>query len=61
MATAGSAAFAFAVGNAVLSFWSNGVMANFRGDPQGAPNWAASVSILTTIAALVLLAIAVVL
>jgi hypothetical protein len=43
--------------NLVGSFWSNGVMANFRNDPQGAPNWAAGVSMITTLGAIVLIVI----
>ncbi|HEX6237727.1 MAG TPA: hypothetical protein VFZ68_11065 [Acidimicrobiales bacterium] len=50
----GTGLFGAAVVNAVASVWANGVMANFRADPQAAPNWAAMISMLTTLAALVL-------
>ncbi len=44
---AGTAVIVPAVINAVLAFWANGVLANFRRDPQAAPNSAAYVSMLT--------------
>ncbi len=44
-----------AIISAVLAFWSNGVLANFRTDPQSAPNWAASISMLTALASIGLL------
>lgn len=47
-----------AVANAAAAFWSNGVLANFRGDPSGAPTWALTVSLLTAGAAIVLLLVA---
>ena len=49
--TSGTALFVPAVINAAASFVSNGVMANFRQDPQAAPNWAATVSMSTTLVA----------
>lgn len=53
--TLGSGIFAVAVVNAIASVWANGVMANFRDDPQSAPNAAATVSMATTAAAVVLI------
>jgi hypothetical protein len=47
-----------AVVNALAAFWSNGVLANFPGDPHGAPDWAAAVSMLSALAAIVLLLVA---
>ncbi len=47
--------FGPAVANAIASFWGNGVMYNFAHDPQTAPNWAAGVSMLTTVVSLMLL------
>ena len=47
-----------AVINAVAAFWSNGVLANFRGDPHGAPDWAAGLSMLTVLGSVVLLIVA---
>ena len=50
VATSGTGIFTFAVINAVASVWSNGVLANFRGGPpELAPDWAATVSMLTTV------------
>jgi hypothetical protein len=49
-----AALFVPALINAVASFWSDGVMANFRHDPQAALNWSATVSMLTTSVALAL-------
>jgi hypothetical protein len=54
----GSGLQALAVINAIAAFWSNGVLANFRGDPHGAPNWAAAASIISAVAAVVLLLVA---
>ena len=51
----GTGVFGWAVANAVASVWANGVMANFRHNPQAAPNWAASVSILSTVIGVILL------
>lgn len=46
-----SSLFVPAVIVAVLSFWGNGVLANYgRHEAQSAPNWAAAVSMLTTLA-----------
>lgn len=47
--------FPFAVLAAVLSFFSNGILANYGGDPEGAPDWAATVSLLSTVAGLAML------
>ncbi|MGH3443200.1 MAG: hypothetical protein ACRDUY_14405 [Nitriliruptorales bacterium] len=41
--------FVPAIANAIAAFWSNGVMANFRGEPDAIPNWAAQVSIATAV------------
>lgn len=49
-----------AIINAVLAFWSNGVLANYRGDPHGAPSWASGVSMLTALGSVVLLIVALV-
>ena len=55
----GTAIFAPAIVNAVLSFWSNGVLANFRREEaQDAPDWAATVSMVTTVVAIVFLVLA---
>ena len=51
-ATSGTSLFAVAIVNAVLAVWSNGVLANFSRDPQGAPNWAALVSMITILGSL---------
>lgn len=51
----GTGLFVPAVINALASFWSNGVLANFRKDPEAAPNAAAAVSIVTTVASVGLL------
>lgn len=48
--TNGTGAFGFAVVNAVLGVWSNGVMANYRRDPHNMPNLAVRVSLVTTLA-----------
>lgn len=55
--THGSAIFVPAAVNVSASVWSNGVLANYRTDPQAAPNWAATVSMLTALAAVVLIAL----
>ena len=47
--------FVFAVVNAILAFWANGVLANFRSEPQAAPDYAAAVSIITAIGSVVFL------
>ena len=47
--------FGLAVVNAVASFWANGVMSNFRYNPQSAPNWATLVSIVSTVVGVILL------
>lgn len=49
---AGTPIFVPALVNAAASVWGNGVLANFRQDPQAAPNGAAFVSVVTTVAAL---------
>lgn len=56
-ATAGTGLLMPAIVNAAASFWSNGVLANYarESDPSSAPNWAAAVSMITTIAAIALL------
>lgn len=59
--SAGTAVFVPAIVNVVASFWANGVLANHRGNPEGAPDWAATVSIITTIAAIALLVVGLVL
>lgn len=41
--------------NAGLALWSNGVLANFAGNPMGAPSWAVGVSLLTTLVSVGLL------
>lgn len=53
--SSGTGLFPVAVLVAVLSFFSNGVLANFGGDPEGAPDWAATVSLLTTLAGVAML------
>lgn len=50
--TSGTALFGFAVANAVVAVWSNGVLANYENDPQGAPNLAALFSMLTILGSL---------
>jgi hypothetical protein len=54
-ACAGTPLFVVAVVNAVASVWGNGVIANFRTDPHNMPNYAVTVSIVTTVAAVALL------
>ena len=50
----GTGLWVFAVANAVASVWSNGVMANYgRGDADEIPNWAATMSIGTTLLSVV--------
>jgi hypothetical protein len=51
----GSSLSGVAVVNAIVSFWSNGVLANFRGDPLDAPDWAALLSMATLVASGLLL------
>lgn len=53
--------FPIAVVNAVLAFWGNGVMANFRQDPHNAPNYAAVLSMATAVGSVVFIIAAVVL
>ena len=56
--TQGTAVFTVAVINAILSVWGNGVLANYSfAERHLAPNWAAGVSLLTTIAGIVFLVI----
>lgn len=55
--THGSAIFVPALVNVGASFWANGVLANFARDPQAAPNWAARVSMLTALGAVVFIAL----
>jgi hypothetical protein len=43
----GGALFVPAVANAVIAFWGNGVMANFRDAPMLAPNLATIASMVT--------------
>ena len=58
IATNGTGFFVPALLNAGLSVWGNGVLLNFsREEAQQAPNWAAGMSMLTTIAGVVLLII----
>lgn len=47
-----------AIVNAVAAFWSNGVLANFSGEPYSGPNWGAGLSMLTTFGSIILLLIA---
>ena len=51
-ATAGTPLLGFAIANAVMAVWSNGVLANYSRDAQAAPNWAALVSMLTLLGSL---------
>ncbi|MEJ7783557.1 MAG: hypothetical protein WKF96_02055 [Solirubrobacteraceae bacterium] len=51
--TQGTSLFAVAVVNVLLSLWANGVMSNFKSDPQACPNSASTVSMLTTVAAVI--------
>lgn len=44
--------------NAVAAVWALGVMGNFRHDQENVPGYAVALSMLTTIASLVLLAVA---
>ncbi|MFC9687804.1 hypothetical protein ACFTSF_04650 [Kribbella sp. NPDC056951] len=53
-ATYGTALFPFGVGVAIAALWANGVLANFRGDPQQAPNWAAAISMIAALGAAIL-------
>lgn len=45
----GSPVGGVAIVNAVAAVWSNGVMANYPGDPDSIPNIAARVSMLTAL------------
>lgn len=44
-----------AVVTLAAALWSNGVLANFREDAQQAPNWAASLSMISAAASVVLI------
>lgn len=57
----GSPVFVPAVVNAIAAFWSNGVMMNFVGNPQAAPNFATVVSMITTVLSIAFLALGLVL
>jgi hypothetical protein len=61
IASAGTAMFIPAIVIAVLAFWSNGVLANFRGDLYAAPNWASAMSALCAVASLGMIVAAIVL
>ena len=51
----GTPLFTFAVANAAIAFWANGVMANYtRADADECPRWAAVGSMLTAIGTVVL-------
>ena len=54
-ATYSTALFPVGLAIAAAAFWSNGVMANYRHDPQGAPNFATTVSMLCALGAVVLI------
>jgi len=41
----------------VASFWSWGVMMNYRNNPQSAPDWSANVNMISFIAGVILLVI----
>jgi len=43
-----------ALASGIASFWSWGVLNNFRGDPYNAPGWAALVSFVTLVAGIIL-------
>lgn len=58
--TSGTGLFVVAVGNAIGSFWSNGVMANFRNDPSDTPTAATILSVITAAVAVVLIVLSVV-
>jgi hypothetical protein len=53
--TQGTSIFGVAVVNAAATFWSNGVMWNFRHDPVS-PRWAVVVTMLTPVVSLLLIA-----
>jgi hypothetical protein len=55
VATYGTLLFPFGVVAAVAALWSNGVLANFRGDPQRAPDWAATLSMVAAAGSVILL------
>jgi hypothetical protein len=55
--TSGTGLFVVAVGNAIGSVWSNGVMANFRNDPDDAPSATTVLSMVTAAVAVVLIVI----
>jgi len=55
--TSGTGLFVLAVGNAIGSVWSNGVMANFRNDPEDAPGAATILSMVTAAVAVVLIVV----
>lgn len=53
--------FPIAVANAILAFWGNGAMANFRQEPHNAPNYAAVLSMATAVGSVIFIIAAVVL
>lgn len=55
VAANGSPVGGLAIGNAVAAVWSNGVMANFRSDPDNMPNLAVTASFLTAVLAVIFL------
>lgn len=57
LAAAGTPVMPAAVVTAIVSVWANGVLANFRSDPQDAPNLAALGSMLAAIASIVLIVV----
>lgn len=61
VATYGTGLFPFAIATAVVLFWSNGVIANYRPNPRDAPNWAAVASAVASLATVGLLIAGVVL
>ena len=56
--SSGTGVFGFAVANAVASFWSNGVMANFSPqESSSVPDSVTAVSMITTLLALIFLVV----
>lgn len=53
----GTGLFAVAIISAVASFWSWGVMMNYRANPLAAPDWSASVNMISFAAGLIFLCI----
>lgn len=51
---AGTGLFILAALSSVASFWSWGVLMNFRETPELAPNWASSVNLLSLLMGIVL-------